>query len=217
MYGQATLLLLSTLTQLSHSALVPGSTRHDRWLLEKSVRRARGTTADSRGSSRARLSSVGTRHGGSGVCALLCCAVVVGSAVSFTAAHASSPFGLPMLARAVRRRADTVLCPSLSPPSRSFPLSLLRRLLMSAAWESVAMRHAASASALLAVAAARLLFRIILAREGGGTFEGEVRVDTGIGREGVCIRVCVCVCVCVRASLPESTLVVTAVHSHSPF
>ena len=74
-------------------------------------------------------------------------------------------------------------------------------------------RHAASASALPAVAAARLLFRVILAREGGGTFDGELRVDTGIGREGVRIRVCVCV----RESLPESTLVATAVHSHSPF
>ena len=89
-----------------------------------------------------------------------------------------------------RQRADTLLCPSLSLSlSRSFPLSLLRRLL-SAACESVAMRDTASASALLAVAAARLLFRI-LAREGGGTFEREMRVDTGIRRDGVRIRVCV--------------------------
>ena len=45
------------------------------------------------------------------------------SAIYFTAAHANSPFWLPMLARVVRRRADTVLCPSLS-----FSLSLLPSL-----------------------------------------------------------------------------------------
>ena len=137
---------------------------------------------------------MGTRHGGwrprecrPGVCALLCCAVVVGSAVSFTSAHASSPFRLPILALV----GEPILSCARDSLSHSFLLSLLSRLLLSAAWESVTMRHAASASALLAVAAACLLFRVILAREGGGTFNGVVRVDTGIGREGVRIRVCV--------------------------
>ena len=40
----------------------------------------------------------------SGVCALLCCAIVHRSAVSFTAAYSSSPLWLPMLARAVSVR-----------------------------------------------------------------------------------------------------------------
>ena len=75
------------------------------------------------------------------------------------------------------------------------------------------MRHAVSASALLAVAAARHLFIVILAREGGGkSFEGDVRMDAGIGREDVRVSVYVYVRRCA-----ESTLVATAVHLYSPF
>ena len=97
--------------------------------------------------------------------------------------------------RRVRQIADTGLYHNLS-LSLSLSLSLApslshcwRRLLLSTAWESVAMRHAASA--LLAVAAARLLFLVILAREGGGKPLREMYAWTWV-MGGSCAHKCVC-------------------------
>ena len=141
---------------------------------------------------KARGTTVGDRMKMPGACALLRCTVIRRSAAFFIAARASSP-NCRCCARAIRRMADTALshCVSLS-----FLLSH-SRLLLSAAWESVAARHVVAASALLAVAAACL----------SSSRQPGMRGWEGEPSEKLCARTrfrdarCACVCTVSRVSL----------------